>query len=172
MAEPATDGPHDSTETDHRDDAGPAEVIDAYEALWNGDYAKVDVVAEGATVFDPAAPEGVLHGRAAVEAHIRETFRGFPDFAIEVEDVFPRGDAAMLAGRATGTFSGEFYGAPPTGRAMDVPWMARMAVADGQVQRDRIVYDQQAMYAQLGVTFPDVLFLLPRMVGAKLRGLR
>lgn len=77
----------------------------------------------------------------------------------------------MLHGTATGTFEGEFYRAPPTGRTMTLGWMARTVVGDGEVLDDRIYYDQRETLAQLGVTFPDVLFLLPRMAGAEIRGL-
>lgn len=149
----------------------PERVVGQYEALWNGDFSMVDVVAEDATVHDPSAPGGVLQGGDALVDHVRETFRGFPDFSIDVDDVLARGDTAMLHGTATGTLEGEFYGAPPTGRAMDLGWMARTVVDGGRVVDDRIYYDQKEMLAQLGVTFPDVLFLLPRMAGAKVRGL-
>lgn len=148
----------------------PERVVERYEALWNGDFSAVDVVAEDATVHDPSAPEGVVHGRDAVEAHVRETFEGFPDFALETHDMLVDEDTVMLDWTARGTFEGEFYGAPPTGRRFTVTGMAKTEVADGLVQEDWLYYDQKEMFAQLGVTFPDVLFLLPRMVGAKLRG--
>lgn len=148
------------------------QIIDAYEALWNGEFSKIDVVAESASVYDPAAPDGEVHGRDAVEGHVRETFRGFPDFTLETHDRLVRDDIVMLDWTVTGTFDGEFYGAPPTGRAMSVTGMAKTIVGDGMVQEDRLYYDQKDMYAQLGLTFPDVLFLLPKMTAAKLRGLR
>ena len=64
------------------------QVIDEYEALWNGEFSRIDVVADSASVYDPAAPDGVVHGRDAVDTHLRETFRAFPDF--ELEDVSHR----------------------------------------------------------------------------------
>lgn len=148
----------------------PERVIEAYESLWNGDFSSVDVVAEDATVHDPAAPDGVVHGRTSVEAHVRETFQGFPDFTLETHEMLVDGETVMLDWTATGTFEGEFYGAPPTGRSFTVPGMAKTVVGEGRVREDRIYYDQKEMYAQLGVTFPDVLFLLPRMAAATVRG--
>lgn len=58
------------------------QITDDYEALWNGEFSKIGVVADSASVYDPAAPNGVVQGRDAVEAHVRETFRGFPDFRL------------------------------------------------------------------------------------------
>lgn len=71
---------------------------------------------------------------------------------------------------ATAAFDEESYGAPPTGRAMAVTGMAKSIVGDGMVQEDRPYYDQEEMLARLGLTFPDVLFLPPKMTAAELRG--
>lgn len=148
-----------------------AEIIDEYEALWNGDFSKLDIVAEEASVYDPAAPEGVLHGREAVEAHLRETFQAFPDFALETHDMLVQDDMVMLDWTVTATFEGEFYGAPPTGRSFSNTGMAKTIVGDGKIQEDRLYYNEKEMLAQLGLTFPDVVLLLPKMIGAKVRGL-
>lgn len=113
-------------------------------------------------------PSGEASCKRVIDAH-EALWNG--DFSIEVDDVVVRGDAAMLHGTATGTFEGEFYGVPPTGRAMDRGWMARTLVDGGWVVDDRIYYDQKEMLAQSGVTFPDVPFHLPRMAGAKVREL-
>lgn len=43
-------------------EANRIRVIDPYEVLWNGDFSSIAVVAEDATVHDPSAPDGVLHG--------------------------------------------------------------------------------------------------------------
>lgn len=145
------------------------EIIEEYETLWNGDLSKLDIVAESVSVYDPAAPEGVIHGRDAFEAHLRETFQGFPDFALETHDMLVRDDIVMLDWTITGTFEGEFNGAPPTGRSFTITGMAKTIVGDGKVQEDRLYYNEKEMLAQLGMTFPDIVFLLPKMVGAKLR---
>lgn len=141
------------------------------EAIWNGDLSKLAVVAEEASVYDPAAPEGAVHGRDAVEAHLRETFQGFPDFTLETQYMLVRDGMVVLDWTATATFEGEFYRAPPTGRSFSITGMAKTIVADGKVQEDRLYYDEKEMLAQLGVTFPDFVFLLPKMMEAKVRQL-
>ena len=145
------------------------QIVAEYEELWNGEFSNIDVVAYAASVYDPAAPEGVVHGRDAVEAHVRETFRGFPDFSLETHEMFVRDGVVMLDWTASGTFDGEFYGAPPTGRSFTISGMAKTTVRDERVQEDRLYYNEREMLAQLGMTFPDVVLLLPKMAGAKLR---
>jgi hypothetical protein len=61
-------------------------VMSDYTALWNGDFSKLDVVAESVEVHHHAAPGGVVRGREALEAFIREFHSAFPDFRITVDD--------------------------------------------------------------------------------------
>lgn len=145
-------------------------VITDYEALWNGDFSKLDVVAESAVVYDPAAPDGEVHGRDAFEAFLRETREAFPDFTLHTEEMLVDGGTVMVEWTVTGTLESEFYGAPPSGRSMEIQGMAKTIVRDGQVQQDRLYYDQKDMLAQLGFAFPDVIFLLPKLVWGKLAG--
>lgn len=145
-------------------------VITDYEALWNGDFSKLDVVAESAVVYDPAAPDGEVHGRDAFEAFLRETREAFPDFTLHTEEMLIDGETVMVEWTVTGTLESEYYGAPPSGRSMEIQGMAKTIVRDGQVQRDRLYYDQKDMLAQLGFAFPAVIFLLPKLVWGKLAG--
>lgn len=149
----------------------PADVIADYEALWNGDFSKIDVVSESATVYEPAAPDGVVHGRDGFEAFLREVRQGFPDLTLETHDMLVRDGTVMLDFTVTGTFQGAYYGAPPTGRSMTLDGMAKTLITDGKIQEDFIYFDKKDMFDQLGMTFPDVLFLLPKMLGAKMRNL-
>ena len=112
----------------------------------------------------------MVHGRDAIEAHVRETFSGFPDFTLQTHEMLVDGDTvARLDG--DGDVRGRVLRRAPTGRTFTAEGMARTVVEDGLIRADRLYYDRKAMLDQLGVTFPDVLFLLPRMAGAKVRGL-
>jgi hypothetical protein len=53
---------------------------------------------------------------------------------------------------------------------MSVEGMAKTTIADGVIMKDRIYFDQKAMLEQLGFTFPDVVFLAPKLVREKIRG--
>jgi steroid delta-isomerase-like uncharacterized protein len=145
-------------------------IIDEYEALWNGEYSKIEIVSDSVAVYDPAAPDGEVHGRVAFESFLRETREAFPDFTLTTHDMLHKDDIVMIEWTVTGTLEHEFYGAPPTGRAMEIVGMAKTTVQDGQIHEDRLYYDQKEMLAQLGFTFPDVVFLMPKLMWGKLTG--
>ncbi len=63
------------------------ELIEEYEALWNGKYSNLDIVSESVAVYDPAAPEGEVHGRDAFEAFLRERRSAFPDFRLQTHEM-------------------------------------------------------------------------------------
>lgn len=123
-------------------------------SVWNdGDYGKIpDVLAESATVYDPSAPEGKVHGHDEFEAFLRELRTGFPDFRITIDDVLTGDEVVMIEWTVTGTHEGAFNGIPPTERELEHTGMSKTLVADGKVQEDRIYYDFQEVIEQLGLT--------------------
>lgn len=123
-----------------------------YVNLWNGDFSKLDVVSESVTVYDPGVPDGELHGRDAVEKHIKELHAAFPDFQIALEDTLASDELIMGEWTATGTHEGEFNGIPPTGREIDLTGMDKIRVRNGAVQEHRIYFNLQEMFEQLGLT--------------------
>lgn len=129
-----------------------ASLMSEYTALWNGDFSQLDTVAESVAVYHHAAPDGVVHGREAVEGFIREFHTAFPDFHIAVDDWISSDGVVMKEWTLTGTHEGEFNGIPPTGRVIESTGMAKILVADGKVEEDRLYYNPQLMAEQLGVT--------------------
>lgn len=125
-------------------------LMSEYTELWNGDFSKLDVVAESVAVYHPAAPDGVVRGRDALEAFIREFHSAFPDFRITVDDWMSTDGVAMKEWTVTGTHKGEFNGIPPTGSEIETSGMAKIRIADGRVQEDRLYYNPQLMAEQLG----------------------
>lgn len=159
----------------HVASAGPSgyeHVVEEYDDLWHGDFSKLDVAAESIALYEPGAPGGELHGRDALRSHVEEMRGAFPDLQLELGDVAVGDGFVMAEATVSGTFEGELYGAPPTGRSMEFTGVDKLVISNGMVQEHRIYYDQKEMLAQLGITFPDVLFLLPRMAAAKVAGLR
>lgn len=123
-----------------------------YTALWNGDFSKLAVVAESVAVYHPFAPDGTVHGRESLEAFIREFHSGFPDFQITVDDWLREDGLIMKEWTVTGTHEGKFNDIPPTGREIETTGMAKILVADGKVQEDRLHYNPQLTVEQLGLT--------------------
>ena len=128
------------------------QVLEAYAALWEGDFSELDSAAEDIHVRDPAHPDGEFRGRAALEARIRGVLEAFPDFHTRIDRQVRDGDTVMMEWTMTGTHEGEYDGIPPTGEEMAVGGMSTVVVRDGQVQADRLYFDTQEMLAQLGLT--------------------
>lgn len=127
------------------------QVMNDYTALWNGDFSKLDVVAESVEIHHHAAPGGLVRGREALEAFIREFHSAFPDFHIAVDDWLGGDGVAMKEWTMTGTHEGRLRDIPPTGREVESRGMAKIVIADGKVQADRLYYNPQLMMEQLGV---------------------
>lgn len=122
-----------------------------YTELWNGDFSKLDVVAESVDIYHHAAPDGVIHGRESLKGFIHEFHSAFPDFHIAVDDWISSDEVVMKEWTMTGTHEGEFNDIPPTGREIESMGMAKILVADGKVQEDRLFYNPQVMFEQLGL---------------------
>lgn len=121
-----------------------------YTDLWNGDFSKLDVVDESVAVYHDAAPDGVVHGREALESFVRAFHAASPDFRLVVDDWISDDGVAMKEWTMTGTHEGEFNGIPPTGREIESRGMAKVIVDDGRVKEDRLYYNPQLMAEQLG----------------------
>jgi steroid delta-isomerase-like uncharacterized protein len=121
--------------------------------VWNdGAYEKIPaVLAESATIYDPSAPEGKVHGHDEFESFLRELRTGFPDFRITIDDMLAGDEVVMIEWTVTGTHEGAFNDIPPTERELEHTGMSKILIADGKVQEDRIYYDFQEVIEQLGL---------------------
>jgi len=123
-----------------------------YENLWNGDFSKLDVVAESFAFYSPGVSDGELHGREAFDAYLREVRSAFPDWQVVADDLLAGDGLIMKEWTVTGTHEGEYNGVPPTGREIELHGMAKDTIADGKVREGRLYYDSQAVAEQLGLT--------------------
>lgn len=78
-------------------------------------------------------------------------------------------DTMMGTWTLSGTSRGMFFGVPPTGRSVTLEGMSKITVADGKIQADHIYFNEKELLDQLGLTVPDVIPLVPRLVWGKLR---
>lgn len=128
------------------------QVVNDYLDVWHGDFSKLEVVAESVTVSDPAAPDGEIHGRDAFEAFVREVRTGFPDMTFSIDEQVASDGVLMYEWTGTGTHEGEFNDIPPTGQELELTGMSKTVIADGKVQEDRIYFNLQELFEQLGLT--------------------
>jgi predicted ester cyclase len=79
-----------------------------------------------------SAPEPIV-GLAANKAFNKSLFQGFPDIQQKIEDVLVEGNTVVYRTTIQGTNTGEFLGAPATGKAVKVNDFTLLRIANGQI---------------------------------------
>jgi len=117
---------------------GNAKDVDAY----------IDLLHEEFVNHTP--PPGVSGNREGYRQVYRMYVNAMPDFHIEVEDMFARGDKCVTRWTATGTQQGELMGIPPTGNEVTITGITINRVEDGKIIEQREFADTMGMMEQLG----------------------
>ena len=136
--------------------ASPSEVLRIwFERVWNqGDESTIDelydqgALARGLPAHPTPGPEGF-------KPFYRAFKTAFPNLRVEVTHAVSEGDLGVVHCRVTGTNTGEFMGAAPTTRSMDITGMTMARVVDGRILEGWNSYDFLTMYQQLGVPPPQ-----------------
>lgn len=121
-------------------------------ALWDGDFSKLDAVADSFVMRSPALPEGEARGRETLEERIKAIHSGFPDFHMSRDDMLASDEIIMIEWTMSGTHEGQYLGVPPTHLEMEVSGMSKILISDDKVQEDRIYFDTREIFEQLGLT--------------------
>ena len=147
------------------------QIVSDYLSIWNNRNYEIlpEVVTADIALYDPAAPEGEIHGRDNLETFLRELRQGFPDLHITIDDMITTDEGVIEEWTATGTHKGELHGLPPTHREIKFRGMGKILITEGKIREHRIYYDSQEMVEQLGLTFPEVLGQLPKLAWGKLQ---
>jgi steroid delta-isomerase-like uncharacterized protein len=95
----------------------------------------------------PGMPPGI----EGVKARHAALFGAMPDIHITVEDVIAEGDTTAARFTITGTNSGEFFGIPPTGKAVTVTGMDFMRFRDAKIIEHWGEMDMLGLMQQLGI---------------------
>jgi steroid delta-isomerase-like uncharacterized protein len=103
-----------------------------------------EIMDEGFTLHHPLVEPGRAGYRAAVDA-LRT---GFPDLREEILDIVAEDDRVVVRYIERGTHTGDFLGAPATGRAYEKQGFALYRIADGRLaeawfQEDDAGFQQQ-----------------------------
>lgn len=107
----------------------------------------LSLFAENAEYCDVALDK-VFRGREAIHAFFEGTFVTFPDFKMEIEHGVVTAEAAAGEWVMSGTFLGESFGVPPTGKPFRVHGCCFMRIVDGQIVEHRdywnlVTFDRQ-----------------------------
>ena len=97
---------------------------------------------------------GEFRGLDAHRGHVLASFEAFPDLRFDVDEVLAEGDRVVARGRLGGTHRGPFLGAPPTGRAFSIGWIAVYRVEGGKIAERWLQGDDLGMMLQLGLMKP------------------
>lgn len=95
-------------------------------------------------------------GREGILEEGEYWFSAFPDAAVSIEDLFAEGDKVVVRLRTTATHQGEFFGAAPTGKQIDVHEIDIARIEDGLIAEMWATPDIYGMLTQLGL-LPDPL---------------
>lgn len=127
----------------------------------------MDQMAADATFTDPLETD--VSG-AELREYTVEIFEAFPDLRLDVKRVISSDDEVVaIECHYVGTHEGSLEGIPPTGNSVEVPSMTVIDVSDEGITSWRDSWDQQTFSEQLGLTFPDIVPLIPRIAVAKVR---
>lgn len=127
----------------------------------------LEEMAEGGTFTDP-----LEEGLTGAEFHefTAEIFEAFPDVRHEVSRVITSNDGVTaIEGRYIGTHEGPLEDIPPTGNSVVVPSMTVIDVSDDGITSWRDYWDQQTFAEQLGLEFPAILPLVPKILVKKVK---
>jgi predicted ester cyclase len=133
-------------------EAARAAVAPFYKAL-NADFAKdsADLVRQ-ATAPEWVSCRGndICNTREEVIAGIGARLKSVPDLKWQIKDVLVSGNEVTVRGEATGTPSGEFFGAPHTGKSFKVMSIDVHTLQNGKMVRSWHIEDWMGAVRQLG----------------------
>ena len=93
---------------------------------------------------------GVHHGRAAAEQVLRSVLDAL-DVKMHQDALLIDGDSVAQILTIEGTDDGQFLGLPPTGKSFRVPAVFLYDLKDGQIARERRIYDFTGLLMQVGL---------------------
>jgi len=105
--------------------------------------------ADHATVESPLG--GNLSGPEGVRKAFDAFFAAFPDAVFTFESPCIDGDRVAVPVSIAGTHAGGFSGLPATGKPFRFALVFLLELRDGQIVRDRRVYDFTGLLVQIGM---------------------
>jgi predicted ester cyclase len=94
------------------------------------------------------------HGPRHIKAIVAAWRAAFPDWRIEITDLFADGDKVMLLTVGRGTHRGELLGIAPTGRRVTFTGMRTFRIVEGKIAEYWVLWDWLGLWQQLG-TIPQ-----------------
>jgi steroid delta-isomerase-like uncharacterized protein len=96
-------------------------------------------------------------GHAQIEQFYGEIFAAFPDFLVITHAMVADANSGGVEFTQTGTHLGIAWGAPPTGRMLNIRGASVMQFAGGRIASQRDYWSLPHYYEQLGLPLPSTL---------------
>lgn len=118
--------------------------------MWNtGETDAVDeIYAADATYTDPM---GEIHDRESYVEYIGTIRTAFPDFHVEVDELFEAGNTVGCRYTITGTLEGPYRGFEPTGESFELHGIAMSHIEDGEIVESWNAANSMAIAQQTGL---------------------
>ena len=132
--------------------ASAREVIDRHVAAFGAKDPDAEPWSDDAEMVTPA---GRFEGRDQVLGFLKVFWNALPDARLEITRSIEDGALAAAEGMLTGTQTGALQTPdgeiPPTGRRVELRWMAMYEVRGDQLASEHLYFDQVDFMTQLGV---------------------
>lgn len=123
------------------------------EEAWNkGNTAVLNEVTAPQYVY--RTPSGEFKGPEGEAQAIKINRAAFSDLHLTIDEMVAEGDRLVARNTATGTFTGELMGIPPTGKRFTMTAAVFVRYVDGKLVEAVSIFDQLSMFQQLGIKPP------------------
>jgi len=90
-------------------------------------------------------------GREGIYEEGSYWFSAFPDAIVSIEELLAEGDKVVARVQTSATHQGEFFGAPPTGNAVEISEIDIFRVENGMIAEAWAAPDMFRLLSQIGV---------------------
>ncbi|WP_162919989.1 ester cyclase [Hanstruepera ponticola] len=128
--------------------------MEMYTTVWDDIINKGELDKINNTYFDEnitliSSPENVV-GIANFKDYYSNFVTGFSEPNFTIKDIFGQGDKLVKHWHFTGKHTGDFFGIPPTGKAVDVEGTTLVKMKDGKIAQEQDFMDNMIFMQQLG----------------------
>lgn len=129
--------------------------IKMYSQLWDDIVNKGEIDLINAKHFDAnikliANPENIV-GIADFKAYYQNFLTGFSEIEFTIVDIFGQDNKIMKHWNFKGKHTGDFFGIPATGKAVDIDGVTLVKMNKGKITQEQDFMDNLTFMSQLGI---------------------
>ena len=108
------------------------------------------VIADDVVRHSAATPGVVVTNLDEFKAFLEADFSGIPDSVQEIDIIFGGGDKVAVRARYIGTQTGQMGPFPPSGKRVELPFMAILRIENDKIAEMWVEWDNISILTQLG----------------------